>query len=215
MGGLAKATASVVAAGVTAAILFSPACASSPRRAAPPTTGSSASSDTESASQCSSAGIPAITLPSKAADEPTLSIPQPQGWELTTSQNSARVRVAIRNPSLKSHDFIPNAIVTLDDVSADSDTPESALYVEKTAISSKNPISNVTSGTVCGSPSETFDYTVNGRATTSLVVGAQEQHGKVWISTVVITTADPGNPEFVAEKRSILHGFRLTFRKQG
>jgi hypothetical protein len=204
---------------IATALITQSACAAESHDSTANTGSSASTSSTVTAaqanSQCRKGDYPLTTLVSHASGEPVLSIPQPPGWQSSTEHNSALVRGVLLNPNLQANDFIPNAVVTLADVSGDADDELGAIYNEKAGIKQKVAITNAVTGYVCGYPSETVDYVIDGRPTTSLIVGAKDPHGKVWVSTVVISSAEPANPEFVKAKQAILSGFQLTVPSAG
>ncbi|MEU9807677.1 LpqN/LpqT family lipoprotein [Mycobacterium sp. NPDC050853] len=71
---------------------------------------------TASAARCAANDTPLVILDSKAADEPKLAIPTPQGWAYTAAMNSPVIRGAIANTALRANGFTPNAVVTLEDL---------------------------------------------------------------------------------------------------
>jgi hypothetical protein len=154
-------------------------------------------------------GVPLTTLRKNAVDEPTISIPTPQGWKFSDEHNSALVRGAILNEGLQANGFVPNAVVTLADVTRDSSTPERALDTERGGLAQKVNIDSEAPGTVCSYPSLTLNYKYEGRQATTIIVAARDQHNKVWVSTVGIQTTEPDNPLFAKAKREILGGFQF------
>jgi len=185
-------------------------CATSPSHVTISSTHPSTAPTSAPGYHCSmSSGIPLTVLPPNAGDEPTISIPTPQGWKFSDRHNSALVRGAILDEGLKSNDFVPNAVVTLANVTSDSSTPERAIDTERAGLAQKVSINSETSGTVCGYPSVTLNYKFEGRQATTVIVAAKDQHNRVWVSTVGIQTTDPNNPDFVKSKRAILGGFQF------
>ena len=144
------------------------------------------------------------------ADEPAVSIPTPPGWKFSDKHNSSLVRGAILNEGLAANHFIPNAVVTLANVTSDSSTPQAAIDIERGGLAQKVSIDSETSGTLCSYPSMTLDYKFEGRQATTVIVAAKDEHDRVWVSTVGIQTAEPNNPDFVKAKRVILDGFQFT-----
>lgn len=156
-----------------------------------------------------SSGIPLTVLRRSAPDEPTISIPTPQGWKFSDEHNSSLVRGAILNEGLQANGFVPNAVVTLADVTSDSTTPEQAIATERAGLAQKVSVDSETSGILCGHPSTTLNYRFEGRQATTMIVAANDQHNRVWVSTVGIQTTEPNNPDFAKAKRAILDGFQF------
>jgi hypothetical protein len=148
-------------------------------------------------------------LPKNGVDEPTISIPTPQGWTFSDKHNSSLVRGAILNEGLQANGFVPNAVVTLADVTSDSSTPERAIDTERAGLAQKVSIDSEVPGTLCSYPSTTLNYKYEGRQATTIIVAAKDQHNKVWVSTVGIQTTEPDNPQFAAAKQAILGGFQF------
>jgi hypothetical protein len=162
-----------------------------------------------------SSGIPLTVLRANSADEPTVSIPTPPGWKFSDKHNSSLVRGAVLNEGLQANHFIPNAVVTLADVTSDSSTPQEAIDTERGGMAQKLNIDSEASGTLCGYPSMTLNYKFEGRPATTVIVAAKDQHNKVWVSTVGIQTTEPNNPDFVKDKRAILDGFQFDLPNSG
>lgn len=154
-------------------------------------------------------GVPLTVLPKNGVDEPTISIPTPQGWKFSDKHNSPLVRGAILNEGLQDNGFVPNAVVTLADVTSDSITPERAVDTERAGLAQKVSIDSEAPGTLCGYPSMALNYKYEGRQATTIIVAAKDQHDKVWVATVGIQTTEPDNPLFVTAKRAILGGFQF------
>lgn len=171
---------------------------------------SSTASASTSQYHCSvSNGVPLTVLPKNGVDEPTISIPTPQGWKFSDEHNSPLVRGAILNEGLQANGFLPNAVVTLAEVTSDSSTPERAIDTERAGLAQKVRIDSESPGTLCNYPSLTLNYKYEGRQATTIIVAAKDQHNKVWVSTVGIQTTEPDNPLFVTAKRAILGGFQF------
>jgi hypothetical protein len=156
-----------------------------------------------------SSGIPLTVLPAIGDDEPIVSIPTPQGWKFSDKHNSSLVRGAILNEGLRANDFVPNAVVTLADVTSDSSTPERAIDTERGGLAQKVSIGSETSGTLCGYPSMTLNYKYEGRQAPNVILVAKDRNNRVWVSTVGIQTTEPNRPDFVEAKRAILDGFQF------
>ncbi|WP_142706759.1 hypothetical protein [Mycobacterium shimoidei] len=147
---------------------------------------------------------------SEATDEPLLAIPKPAGWTFSTRENSSLVRGALSKPSLEASGFTPSFVVALANVTGDASTPEQALDTERAGRAQKVKIDNDEPGTQCGYPSRTLTYTYEGRASTTLMIAAEDELQNIWISTVDTQTIEPNNPEYLAAKRTILDGFQFS-----
>jgi hypothetical protein len=111
---------------------------------------------------------------------------------------------------LAANHFVPNAVVTLADVTSDSSTAQRAIDTEHGGLAQKVRIDSEASGALCSYPSMTLNYKLEGRQATTVIVAAKDQHNRVWVSTIGIQTTEPNNPDFVKAKRAILDGFQFT-----
>jgi hypothetical protein len=196
---------------MTAFTLAQTGCASSPSHLPISSTRSSTTQNAASGYHCSMNNrIPLTVLPSNGTDEPTVSIPTPPGWEFSVKHNTSLVRGAILNEGLAANHFVPNAVVTLADVTSDSSTPQMAIDIERGGLAQKVSIDSETPGTLCSYPSMTLNYKFDSRQATTVIVAAKDAHNRVWVSTVGIQTTEPNNPDFVKDKRAILDGFQFT-----
>jgi hypothetical protein len=184
------------------------ACSSTDVPAGAPPATSAAPSITSNV-QCIKAVAPLLSIPTDAG-EPVLAVPQPAGWAFSTEHNSTRIRGILVNDSLASHDFNPTAIVTLTDVSDESSSTEQALAVEQGGIAQTvGHLDAPVPGTVCGFPSATITFTTDGRQETELLVAAKDTRNKVWVATVGVQSADPGNADYVRDRQTIVSGFQI------
>jgi hypothetical protein len=127
------------------------------------------------------------------------------------SADAPTARAALVNAGLQSHDFNPTALITLVDVTSQTNTPEQALAIEQGGVAqAAGHIDQQISGTVCGFPSTTLIYTVDGRQDTQRIVGVKDRLGNIWVASVQIQSADPANPVYVKDSNTILDGFQVT-----
>jgi len=154
--------------------------------------------------------VPFTVLLTQSPDEPTLSIPTVLGWQPSNERNSPLIRGAFVAPGLRANDFTPNAVVTLADVTKNSDTPEKAIQTETQGLDTKFAIDSLTTGTRCGFPYETVDYKYEGRPATTLIVAAKDDKARVWVSTVEMQTTEPNRPEYVKAKQLIIGAYKVT-----
>lgn len=196
---------------VVGALTLSLAGCSSSDKPAP--VASSPTSTVIASPRCAASAAPLAALPAKAAGEPILAVPQPAGWELSTAPMSEAptARAALGNAGLRSNGFSPSALVTLVDVTSDNDTPERALAVEQAGLA--QAVGHFTTqlpGTLCGFPSATITYTVDGRQDTQRIVAVKDRLAHIWVVSVQIQSADPANIIFAKDKQTILDGFQIT-----
>lgn len=158
---------------------------------------------------CAASDVQRVTLDAKAADEPELGVPTPEGWEYTSAMNSPMIRGTVANVGLRANDFTPNAVVTLEDLTGKVASAQQGIEAEIAGVEQGGmPVQSRTAGTVCGHPSSTITYTLQKRPVTALITAAQDGF-KIWAAVLTIQTTDPNNPAYVAGKKAILDGFQF------
>jgi hypothetical protein len=170
----------------------------------------------EVAYRCSvDADVVMMPLAPRGPEEPFVAIPAPPGWKLIQVRDSTSVRAALGNDGLRFHDFTPNAVITLADVTEDSHTPAQAITTEQTGLESQpdmNGFSAAKDGTICGYPSRTVRYRYEDRDATTLFVAGTDRAGRTWVCSLTIQTADPSNPQFITERAVILEKFQFMLK---
>lgn len=170
----------------------------------------SAASSVASSAGCTASEGPRVTLDAKAADEPKLEVPTPDGWEYTAAMNSPMIRGTVANVGLRANDFTPNAVVTLEDLTGKVTSAQQGVDAEIASVEQGGmAVQSRTAGTVCGHPSSTITYTLQNRPVTALITAA-EDGPKTWAAIVTIQTTEPENSEYAAGKKAILDGFQFT-----
>ncbi|TDZ77348.1 hypothetical protein DE4585_04740 [Mycobacteroides salmoniphilum] len=155
-----------------------------------------------------------VNLEPKAAGEPLLAVPQPEGWGHTSEMNTAAIRGLIFNKSLTANQFTPTAVITVADVTDGTSSLEQALVTEVGGIQQNGvSIESETSGTICGYPTKTVTYPIEGRPGSTLIVAAEHDR-RIWTATVTIQTTAADNPTYIADKETIFNGFQVTFPEQ-
>ena len=173
----------------------------------------SATSTAASAGNCTAVSGRVLTLPTKAAGEPTLGLPQPAGWERETSQDSDVIRGAIVNKDLVTDAFAANAVITLEN--AKGMTPQQALDSQVDSLRQGLKVTGLqpVSGTLCGYPSTTVTYTMPGstpnhRSTTVAV--SIPDGANLWSVTVTVQSKMPDDPTYRRDSQAILSGLQIT-----
>jgi hypothetical protein len=173
----------------------------------------SATSTAAGAGNCTSVSGRVLTLPTKAADEPTLGLPQPAGWERETSQDSDVIRGAIVNKDLVTDAFAANAVITLEN--AKGMTPQQALDSQVDSLRQGLKVTGLqpVPGTLCGYPSTTVTYTMPGstpnhRSTTVAV--SIPDGANLWSVTVTVQSKMPDDPTYRRDSQAILSGLQIT-----
>ncbi|AUN43027.1 hypothetical protein ASU32_12740 [Tsukamurella tyrosinosolvens] len=154
-----------------------------------------------------------MTLPTKAAGEPTLGLPQPAGWERETSQDSDVIRGAIVNKDLVTDAFAANAVITLEN--AKGMTPQQALDSQVDSLRQGLKVTGLqpVASTLCGYPSTTVTYTMPGstpnhRSTTVAV--SIPDGANLWSVTVTVQSKMPDDPTYRRDSQAILSGLQIT-----
>lgn len=151
-----------------------------------------------------------IQLDGRDADEPTIALPRPPGWEFMPGKDSPPVRGILYNQELRLHGFTPNAVVTLEELTGQVGLPAQALAKERAAvINIVGELDTDTPGTVSGFPSRTITYNLQGRPATGLIIAVQNAKDRIWAVTVTIQTTDADNPHYVAARQAILDSLEV------
>lgn len=174
------------------------------------------------AEKCETVSAPMTDIPTRTDQEPKLRIPVPEGWERATQLDSEQIRFAIRSPKLAADNFTPNAVVTMQKVSADLGKPDQILQAQTDQLTKKLDITDVTSTPtkVCGAPALSSTYTtpelrinpkipaVPARKATSLGVVYRGSDAN-YVATVTVQAVKADNPGFVSDSETILKGFQI------
>jgi probable lipoprotein LpqN len=164
---------------------------------------------------CAKSSAPMLSLKPHAADEPTLAIPQPQGWERSTDLDSALIRGVIANVGLRANGFTPNAVATLEDTTGKVQTAQQAVDAEAAGVEQGGvAVESQTPGTICGQSSKTINYTLQNRPVTAVIVAAEHEQ-KIWAAVLTVQTSEPENPKYIADKQTILNGFQFSWPGKG
>ncbi|MFM9035819.1 MAG: LpqN/LpqT family lipoprotein [Mycobacterium sp.] len=174
------------------------------------------------AEKCETVSAPMTDIPTRTDQEPKLRIPVPEGWERATQLDSEQIRFAIRSPKLAADNFTPNAVVTMQRVSADLGKPDQILQAQTDQLTQKLNITDVksTPTKVCGAPALSSTYTtpelrlnpkisaVPPRKATSLGVVYRSGDAN-YVATVTVQAVKADNPGFVQDSETILKGFQI------
>ncbi|HEX7321872.1 MAG TPA: hypothetical protein VF299_02890 [Mycobacterium sp.] len=154
--------------------------------------------------------IPLVHLERQTAAEPMLALPKLDGWAYGEPKESSLVRGMVFNEALRADEFTPNVVVTLENLTETVGTPRQAIDFEKTAITDNvGPLDTESPGTVCGYPSTTITYVLQGRPVSGLIVAARDSGDRVWAATVSMQTTRPDNPDYLSAKRTFFDGFQF------
>ena len=178
--------------------------------------GCSSGEEKPQAGKCEQVSVPMTDIPTRTDQEPRLRLPQPPGWERTTKLDSEAIRFAIRSPSLASDGFTPNAVVTLQRVTADAGKWQQILDAQNDQLKTKLKVKDmtITPAQVCGAPAQSTDYMAPAMgkipARKAVSLATVYQAGDVnYIATVTVQTIKPDNPTYVTDSAAIIKGFQL------
>ncbi|TWS22114.1 hypothetical protein FK268_21455 [Tsukamurella sputi] len=154
-----------------------------------------------------------LTLPTKAAGEPVLGLPQPSGWDRETSQDSDVIRGAIVNKKLVTDAFAANAVITLEN--AKGMTPQQALDSQVDSLRKGLKVTGLkpVPGTLCGYPSTSVTYVMPGstpnHTSTTLAVSVPDG-ANLWSITVTVQSKMPDDATYRRDSQAILTGLQIT-----
>ena len=165
---------------------------------------------------CTVVSAPMIAIDSKAAGDPALSIPQPEGWERNTKLDSQIIRFVMVNKSLTANSFAANAVVTFESVTSNTQSPKQILDSQQDNLKNQLKATDIsaTDGTQCGYPATTISYTAPAMGAVpsrkAKVLGVViEANDKTYLTTLSIGSADDQNPTFATDSETILKGFAI------
>jgi hypothetical protein len=165
---------------------------------------------------CTVVSAPMIAIDSKAAGDPALSIPQPEGWERNTKLDSQIIRFVMVNKSLTANSFAANAVVTFESVTSNTQSPKQILDSQQDNLKNQLKATDIsaTDGTQCGYPATTISYTAPAMGAMpsrkAKVLGVViEANDKTYLTTLSIGSADDQNPTFATDSETILKGFAI------
>ncbi len=174
-----------------------------------------ASSSTAKAGDCAAVSGRVLTLPAKAAGEPTVGLPQPDGWERTTMLDSELIRATIANKKLAAGGVAATAVVTVEKVSGANaqQALDAQLNSLRTALKTEDIA--VQPGTLCGFPTSTMTYTPpaggDDQKATALAVSVPDG-ANTWSITVTVQSKMPDDPTYRRDSQAILTGLQIQAR---
>ncbi len=180
--------------------------------AAATTSATGAASTAATAGTCAPVSGRVLTLPTKAAGEPTLGLPQPTGWDRETSQDSDVIRGAIVNKKLVTDAFAANAVITLENAKGMS--PQQALDAQVDSLRQGLKVTGLkpVPGTVCGYPSTSVTYTMPGSTpnhqSTTMAVSVPDG-ANLWSITVTVQSKMPDDATYKRDSQAILAGLQI------
>lgn len=150
--------------------------------------------------------------------EPTLILPQPDGWERTTGMDSELIRFVMVNRGLANNGYAPTAVLTLES-GPSSDSPDAILDQQAVTLESQLGATDVAGvpGVHCGFPAQTIGFRapslggIPPRYAKVLCV-VVEGGPRTYLTTLTVQTAEPDNPTYIHDLDTILRGFQVVAR---
>ncbi len=200
------AIASVLAAGCSKAVEGHPVAAA----------GTGGSDD----SQCTKVDAPLTTVPPAPSgpddSEPTMRVPQPEGWDRITKMDSEMIRFTMGNRALGVTGFAASAVVTIESHPGELDASsffDEARDAMKSAFDTGDL--DYTDGTICGLPAQTMHYVlpqggalkqeVSATAVMVVVFTGRKTYGVV----LTIQSPVPDDPDYQRDAELITTGFQV------
>ncbi|WIM87282.1 LpqN/LpqT family lipoprotein [Candidatus Mycobacterium wuenschmannii] len=165
---------------------------------------------------CEQVSAPLTDIDTRAAGEPQLKIPQPEGWERAKMLDSDVIRFTMRNKDLVANSFMPTAVVTLETVPDGASDIKGIFEQERSALVDKLGASDLQTSetTRCGREAELVDYDAPNmgnipprRIKTLMVAG--DFHGTTYVVTVTVQSTEPDNATYVRDTATVLTGFQF------
>ena len=166
---------------------------------------------------CPKVAAPMTMILPNRDGEPLMRIPEPQDWQRTTMLDSEVIRYMMRNPSLAA-----SAAVTIEDVTNTTETPQEIIAAEwagATAVVGATDVIATSDDPVCGFPAQTVTFKVPTRGALPNLTGVSlcvvttgtPRHAVV----VTVQSANPDDPTYEADSRTILDGFQVMLERGG
>jgi hypothetical protein len=171
-------------------------------------------------SQCTKVDAPLTTVPAAAGapddSEPTMRVPQPEGWDRITKMDSEMIRFTMGNKALGVTGFGASAVVTIESHPGELDASSFFDQARDAMASSFGDVDlDYSDGTVCGLPAQTMHYIlpqggalkqeVSATAVMVVVFTGSKTYG------VVLTIQSPvaENPDYQRDAETITTGFQV------
>ncbi len=167
-------------------------------------------------SQCKQVSAPLTSIPSQAAGEPQLRIPQPPGWQRASMLDSAIIRFTMGNKALAADDFMPTAVVTLESVPGGNTDHKTIFDQERAALIDRLGAAGLQTveTTLCGVTAEIVSYDapsmgrIPPRKIKTLMV-ANAFNANTYVATVTVQSTEPDNRTYARDTETILTGFQM------
>jgi hypothetical protein len=207
-------------AGAVASAVTLAGCGSSSDKPAESNASSGSSSTSSAAADagnaCATVSAPLTVIDAKSPDEPKLSIPQPEGWERNTAQDSEIIRYVLVNKALAAESFAPNVVVTLEKVPSTDVSPESILEQQRSGLSQAGATDvQVDKTENCGSTAEIVNYRLPAMGSAPerparVLLTAVPFGSNTWSATVTAQAVNADDPTYQRDLDTIFTGFQMT-----
>jgi hypothetical protein len=166
--------------------------------------------------KCNAVDAPLITVPRVDADEPTIKIPQPSGWDRVEGRDTDLLRFTMTNKSLQNGNFSPPIVVALESV-ADEMTPDEVFAAQRRSISTlgvPESAMQIDDHKVCGLPAQTVNYqlpqmgALQPHPATALFV-AYRSDLRTYCAGLTVQTTAPGNLAYKRDAETMVSGFQV------
>lgn len=177
-------------------------------------------------STCPVDGAETLTMTKNSSAEPAIHIPVLPGWEEHDFRNDPTMnktvafpylRGVIANPDLREDDYTPGIEAILE---KDTDLTSSREAIADTVVEGlKTTASSVklSTETICGTSIYRADFAgikIDGKVATesgtNLFAVTDVRDGARWVVGVKLATANPDNPDYIAERDALLKGFHVS-----
>ncbi|ART72029.1 hypothetical protein BTO20_28880 [Mycobacterium dioxanotrophicus] len=166
--------------------------------------------------KCNPVDAPLVTVPRVDADEPTIRIPQPPGWERVEGRDTDLLRYTMTNANLQNGNFKPTIVIALESV-ADAMTPDEVFAAQRKSIAtlgvpeSAMKTENIT---ICGLPAQTVNYQIpqmgvlQPHPAIALFV-AYRSELRTYCAGLTVQTTAPDNLTYKRDSEMMVSGFQV------
>ncbi|WP_019972330.1 hypothetical protein [Mycobacterium sp. 141] len=166
--------------------------------------------------KCNPVDAPLVTVPRVDADEPTIKIPQPPGWDRIEGRDNDLLRYTMTNKNLQNGNFSPTIVIALESV-AEAMTPDDVFAAQRKSIStlgvpeSAMKVDNIK---ICGLPAQTVNYqlpqmgVLQPHPATALFV-AYRSKLRTYCAGLTVQTTAPDNPIYKRDSEMMVSGFQV------
>lgn len=167
--------------------------------------------------KCTTVDAPLTQIERVDADEPTLMIPVPSGWNRLTGQDGDLLRFRMVNRDIPSVNAVPaSAVAALESVGGSME-PDDIFDAERASLVNvgvSEATMKITDHEVCGLPAQTVDYEVPASDVAAAHPGvvlfvAYKTDVRTYCAGVTVQGTEPDNPTFQRDRDQIINGFQV------